>query len=74
MPPTSTAATRWRWVGEEIEFRAAAVHAVELPKQRLREAGHRHDMSMDLDYLLWNRGKAERDKAIPRHRARGVFY
>ena len=59
---------------EEIEIRAAALHAVELLKQRLHDSGHRHITSMDLDYLLWNRGQAERYKAIPRHRARGVFY
>ena len=59
---------------EEIEIRAAALHAVDLLKQRLHEAGHRKITSMDLDYLLWNRGQAARYKAIPRHRARGVFY
>jgi hypothetical protein len=59
---------------EEIEIRAAAVHAVELLKRRLHEAGHGKITAMDLDYLLWNRGQAERYKAIPRHRARGVFY
>ena len=59
---------------EEIEIRAAAVHAVELLKQRLHAAGHARVTSMDLDYLLWNRGQGERYKAIPRHRARGVFY
>jgi len=59
---------------EEIEIRAAAVHAVELLKQHLHADGHRHVTAMDLDYLLWNRGQAERYKAIPRHRARGVFY
>ncbi|HET6159168.1 MAG TPA: queuosine salvage family protein [Dongiaceae bacterium] len=59
---------------EEIEIRAAALHAVELLKQRLHAAGHRHITSMALDYLLWNRGQAARYKAIPRHRARGVFY
>ena len=59
---------------EGIEIRAAAVHAVELLKQRLHDAGHREITSMDLDYLLWNCGQAERYKAIPRHRARGVFY
>ena len=59
---------------EEIELRAAAVHAVELLKAHLHQAGHRHITSMALDYLLWNRGQAARYKAIPRHRARGVFY
>jgi hypothetical protein len=59
---------------EEIEIRAAALHAVELLKQHLHEAGHGKITSMALDYLLWNRGQAARYKAIPRHRARGVFY
>lgn len=59
---------------EEIEIRAAALHAVELLKQHLHAAGNRHITSMALDYLLWNRGQAARYKAIPRHRARGVFY
>ena len=59
---------------EEIEIRASALHAVELLKQRLHAAGQRHITSMALDYLLWNRGQAAQYKAIPRHRARGVFY
>lgn len=59
---------------EEIEIRAAALHAVELLKRHLHAAGHAHITSMALDYLLWNRGQAARYKAIPRHRARGVFY
>jgi hypothetical protein len=59
---------------EEVEIRAAAVHTVELLKGHLHQAGHRHITSMALDYLLWNRGQAARYKAIPRHRARGVFY
>jgi hypothetical protein len=59
---------------EEIEIRAAALHAVELLKRHLHEAGHARITSMALDYLLWNRGQEARYKAIPRHRARGVFY
>jgi hypothetical protein len=59
---------------EEIEIRAAALHAVELLKQHLHAAGDPAITSMDLDYLLWNRGQGARYKAIPRHRARGVFY
>jgi hypothetical protein len=59
---------------EEVEIRAATLHAVELLKRHLHEAGHRHITSMALDYLLWNRGQDARYKAVPRHRARGVFY
>jgi hypothetical protein len=59
---------------EEVEIRAAALHAVELLKRHLHAAGHAHIASMALDYLLWNRGQAPRYKAVPRHRARSVFY
>ena len=54
-----------------MELRRASVRRVD---RKTVEAGHREITSMDLDYLLWNRGQAERYKAIPRHRARGVFY
>ena len=30
--------------------------------------------SMQLDYVLWNRGQQARYKAEPRHRTRTVFY
>lgn len=59
---------------DEIEIRAAALHAVELLKTHLHAAGHSEITSMALDYLLWNRGQADRYKAAPRHRARCVFY
>ena len=59
---------------EEVEIRAAALHAVELLKARLHAAGHTGVTSMALDYLLWNRGQGDIHKAAPRHRARGVFY
>jgi len=58
---------------EEIEIRACAVHAVELLKKELQNAGHRVTSS-GLDYLLWNRGQQPQYKAIPRHRTRTVFY
>lgn len=58
---------------EEVEIRACAVHAVELIKKELQNAGHRVTSS-GLDYLLWNRGQQPHYKAIPRHRTRTVFY
>jgi hypothetical protein len=58
---------------EEIEIRACAVHAVELIKQNLQQAGHRITSS-GLDYLLWNRGQQPDYKAKPRHRTKTVFY
>ena len=53
---------------EEIEIRAAALHAVELIAARTTAT------PMQLDYLLWNRGQEATYKALPRHRTRTVFY
>jgi hypothetical protein len=58
---------------EEIEIRAAAVHAVELMTVVLKSAGHQVS-ARDLDYLLWNRGQGEIYKQRPRHRTRTVCY
>jgi hypothetical protein len=58
---------------EEIEIRACALHAVEALKDELKAAGHRIS-SMELDFLLWNRGQQPAYKSIPRHRTRTVFY
>jgi hypothetical protein len=56
-------------VPEEQEIRACALHAVELLRKHLDEV-----TSMQLDYVLWNRGQQPAYKAQPRHRARTVFY
>ena len=54
---------------EEVEIRACAVEAVE------RMARARPELSaQELDHLLWNRGRGERYKSRPRHRARGTAY
>lgn len=58
---------------EEIEIRACAVHAVELLKEELNRIGY-EVRSLELDYLLWNRGQRPYYKAKPRHRTRTVFY
>jgi hypothetical protein len=54
---------------EEVEIRAAALHAVEL----LVEA-HGATTATAVDYVLWTRGAAPRYKAHPRHRARTTDY
>ena len=58
---------------EEIEIRAAAVNASESIIDALHCAGQQIT-SMQLDYLLWNRGQRPEYKARPRHRARTVYY
>ena len=58
---------------EEREIRACALHAVERIGAQLRETGE-PITSMQLDYLLWNRGQGPAYKAQPRHRTRTVYY
>ena len=58
---------------EEIEIRACALHAVELVRAALN-ASREAITSMELDFLLWNRGQQPAYKSIPRHRTRTVFY
>jgi hypothetical protein len=58
---------------EEVEIRALGVHAVERLRTALAELGH--DVpSWLLDQVLWERGGGATYKAVPRHRARSVFY
>jgi hypothetical protein len=54
---------------EEQEIRACALHAVEQLRGQMAGIS-----SMQLDYVLWNRGQQPAYKAQPRHRARTVFY
>jgi len=58
---------------EEVELRAAAVHAVEgfVAEARRLGAGL---TAQQLDYRLWTRGQRPEYKAHPRHRTRTSFY
>jgi Potential Queuosine, Q, salvage protein family len=56
--------------GEEVELRACAVHAVEL----LAAACEAELLPAQIDAALWNRGRGERYKAIPRPRCRNTAY
>ena len=58
---------------EEVEIRACGVHAVERIRGELEKQGKKVS-SVELDYLLWNRGQGAGYKARPRHRCRCVFY
>jgi hypothetical protein len=58
---------------EEVEIRAAAVHAVERIVTALRGRGI-DATAQRLDYLLWNRGQRPEIKAHPRHRTRCPYY
>lgn len=58
---------------EEVEIRAAGVHAVELLRAELAATGEAVRSSR-IDEILWTRGGGPRYKAEPRHRTRSVFY
>ncbi len=58
---------------EEVEIRAAGVHAVELLAEIFRTQG-RPATAMQVDQLLWHRGRAREIKARPSHRTRTSFY
>jgi hypothetical protein len=58
---------------EEVELRAAAVHAVEGFVAEGRRLGAELT-AQQLDYRLWTRGQRPEYKAHPRHRTRTSFY
>jgi hypothetical protein len=58
---------------EEVEIRAAAVHAVECCVGLLRKAGVKMT-ARQLDTALWTRGQLPAMKAHPRHRTRTTNY
>jgi hypothetical protein len=58
---------------EEVEIRAAAVHAVECCVGLMRKAGVKMT-ARQLDTALWTRGQLPAMKAHPRHRARTTNY
>lgn len=58
---------------EEVEIRAAGVHAVERLVAAIRAAGGRAT-AHELDMALWHRGQRPEIKARPRHRARCPYY
>ena len=61
--------------GEEAEvaIRALAIHAVERLVALLHRAGS-STTAADVDYVLWQSGQDPRYKALPRHRARSIYY
>ncbi|MEE9606250.1 MAG: queuosine salvage family protein [Myxococcota bacterium] len=58
---------------EEVEIRAAAVHAVERCVETLRARGVAAT-AHELDSVLWTRGQRPEMKAHPRHRTRTTYY
>lgn len=58
---------------DEIEIRACTVHAVELLRRTYADSGIQVT-SQGLDYLLWNRGQAQKYRQSPTHITCCVYY
>jgi hypothetical protein len=58
---------------EEVEIRAAGVHAVEEIVAAIRARGGKAT-AQAIDHTLWHRGQRPEMKAHPRHRARCPYY
>jgi Potential Queuosine, Q, salvage protein family len=60
---------------EEVEIRACALHAVEqIVAAHRATAARPATTAMEVDALLWHRGREPRYKATPRHRCRCIAY
>lgn len=57
----------------EIELRAATVQAVEQLRSALAEHGRRMH-SVEVDWVLWQRGEARREELPPHHRTLTIYY
>jgi hypothetical protein len=58
---------------EEIEIRAATVHAGELLVQELQRLG-RPVTAVEVDAFLWNRGLEPAYASPPPHHTRTIYY
>jgi hypothetical protein len=59
---------------EEVEIRAATIQVVE-KMRNLLEKGHRiRCKSVEIDWLLWQKGEEQRNEILPHHRTLTIYY
>lgn len=58
---------------EEVEIRACMVHAVEIMRDELRQAGVKWT-AVEVDWLLWQIGEDMRNQIAPHHRTLSIYY
>jgi hypothetical protein len=58
---------------EEVEIRAATVETVEILRHEVNARGLKL-MSIELDWILWQKGEALKDEIKPHHRTATIFY
>lgn len=59
---------------EEIEIRACTVIAVEQIQQMLVSRYNVNYLSLEIDWLLWQKGEAIKDDILPHHRTLTIYY
>jgi len=57
----------------EVEIRAGTVVAVEILRELLNQKGVKYS-SIEIDWLLWQKGEAIKDQIFPHHRTLSIFY
>lgn len=58
---------------EETELRACTVVAVEQLRDEILRRG-KSLLSIELDWLLWQKGEAVKDQILPHHRTLTIYY
>jgi hypothetical protein len=59
---------------EELEIRAATIQVVERLKHVLQKNHRIRCKSVEIDWLLWQRGEAKRHELLPHHRTFTIYY
>ncbi|KAL0479648.1 hypothetical protein AKO1_010958 [Acrasis kona] len=59
---------------EEVEIRAATIQCVERMRIVLQNSHRIRCKSVELDWLLWQRGEEQRKEVAPHHRTLTIFY
>ena len=58
---------------EEIEMRCTVLSAIKAIQEIFKENGKSID-AYKVDWFLWSYGEARKDKLLPHHRTRTIFY
>jgi hypothetical protein len=59
---------------EEVEIRAATIHCVEQMRVYLQKNHRIRCKSVELDWLLWQKGEVQRHEIKPHHRTLTIYY
>jgi len=59
---------------EELEIRASTIQVVERLKHVLQKNHRIRCKSVEIDWLLWQRGEAMRNEILPHHRTLTIYY